>query len=466
MHHRPPCARPEQAVLGGRGSLFKRLGRDALHCLLPFLDLRSLGALDSALTNRAEREEPWLPALADMSDNSLLCKVLANDVGSVAKWQSCLKWTTSKNISLPSELEFQDLVQATDSLLACLDNSSKVHKILSVKIVDCEGVTAAGLKALERCSGLKRFTLWKSDACEILKKLAQAHWQCFKTLERIDTNISRVDADCITAISSRCPGLKELSVSFYPGDDDDDDDDDAAATDETVKRLSAIQGLEVLELDSVEDLSVRGLSHLKNLTNLRSLEVSCCQHTDALLKVLGSAPLLRLRKLVMTDVKGLSAAGFKHFKGPGLAKLTHLDIHDDIVDENLACVSALVNLQSFRLMGGEITDQGLAHLKPLTAMQDLYIAASISDAGLVHLSQMPLVKLGFFMSQITDAGLDKLQSFFPQLKELSLLCLGRITEDGVERILGSCKKIEKVYIDHCKQISETFRDSIKARGLC
>ena len=49
-------ARPVQV---SRGSLFKRLGRDALHCLLPFLDMKSLGALDSAMTNREERMEPW-----------------------------------------------------------------------------------------------------------------------------------------------------------------------------------------------------------------------------------------------------------------------------------------------------------------------------------------------------------------------------------------------------------------------
>ena len=62
-------------ALLARGSLFKRLGRDALHCLLPLLDLRSLGALDSAMTNRAEREEPWLPDVAQM-DNKLLRELL------------------------------------------------------------------------------------------------------------------------------------------------------------------------------------------------------------------------------------------------------------------------------------------------------------------------------------------------------------------------------------------------------
>ena len=62
-----------------KGSLFKRLGRDALHCLLPFLDVRSLGALDSAMTNRAEREEPWLPAVAQM-DNKLLSELLAKQL--------------------------------------------------------------------------------------------------------------------------------------------------------------------------------------------------------------------------------------------------------------------------------------------------------------------------------------------------------------------------------------------------
>ena len=241
-------------ALLARGSLFKRLGRDALHCLLPFLDLRSLGALDSAMTNRAERAEPWLAAVAQM-DNKLLREVLAKDLwtsrpAEIAQWLLCLKWMTSKDIALPSELKFPFMLQHPETHLACLYSSSKAHKILKIDMKYCAGVTAAGLKALERCSGLKSFSLRAGKSPDIVKELAQMQWQCFKTLERIELKGGIVDPDCMSAISSQCPGLKELTISLGRIDSS------TAVADESMKRLCVeMPRLEVLDLSSASSLS-------------------------------------------------------------------------------------------------------------------------------------------------------------------------------------------------------------------
>ena len=436
---------PSEALLA-RGSLFKRLGRDALHCLLPFLDLRSLGALDSAMTNRAEREEPWLAAVAQM-DNKVLCEKLAMQLSyfprekfaaEYAQWGSCFKWMSSKDIALPSELVFPRELQDTDTHLACVYSSSKAHKIRKIEIRDCEGLTAAGLKALERCSGLKSFKLFTRNAPDVVTKLAQTQWQCFKTLECIDLRSCFIDPDSMSAISSQCPGLKELTISLRRIDSS------TAVADESMKRLCVeMPRLEVLDLSSDSSLSPSGLAHLKSLTNLRSLKMEYSQHTDTLLALLAKMP--SLRKLSLLEGTMLSAAGFEHFKG-GLAKLTELDIryYHNITDDNLAALSGMTNLRRLEIYSLSVTDQGLAHLKGLTSLQDLTISSEhITDAGLAHLCRMPLLKLSISHAQITDAGLDSLHCFF-ELEVLNLWDLNFITDEGVERVMAACKKLEKV----------------------
>ena len=356
---------------------------------------------------------------------------------------------------------FHLYLRNTDTHLACLYSSSKAHKILKIEIRDCWGLTAAGLKALERCSGLKSFKLWVGYAPAVVKELAQTQWQCFKTLERIELQSCRVDPDCISAISSQCPGLKELTISLDKNNIKISD----APADETVKRLcEEMPGLEVLCLNWATDLSQTGLAHIKSLTNLCSLEIRWFHHTDALLAVLAKMP--SLRKLSLTEGSGLTAAGSKHFKG-GLAKLTELELGEcDVTDENLACLCGMKHLQKLHLDDG-VTDQGLAHLQGLTSLQDLSIWSwcSITDAGLAHLSRMPLLKFSLIGAdvEITDAGLDSLHCF-SELEELELWNLNLITEEGVERVLAACKKIKKVRCDG-ELFSEKYCDSLEARGF-
>ena len=421
------------------------------------------------MTNHAERAEPWLAAVAQM-DNKLLSELLAKriwgqtDPAKAVQWLSCFRWVTSKDVAPPSELVFPLALQDTDTHLACLYSSSKARKILKIeikiRIEDCLGVTAAGLKALERCSGIKSFLLWTLNAPAVVKELAQTQWQCFKTLECIDLSVCYVDPDCISAISSQCPGLKELTISFNRAKVNISD----ATADETVKRLCVeMPGLEVLCLIGAFNLSLTGFAHLKSLTNLRSLETNACRHTDALLAVLATMP--SVRKLNLSNSSGLTAAGFEHFKG-GLVKLTHLALEEceDVTDENLACLSGMKHLQNLHIMSHGVSDQGLAHLQGLTSLQDLYISSNhITGAGLAHLSQVPLLKLSLSVAQMTDAWLDSLHCF-SQLEELELWGHNITTKEGVERVLAACKKIEKVSCDG-ELISEKYCDSLEARGF-
>ena len=67
------------------------------------------------------------------------------------------------------------------------------------------------------------------------------------------------------------------------------------------------------------------------------------------------------------------------------------------------------------LIGTQITDAGLVHLKDLTSLKDLYLDGSqITGAGLVHLKDLAsLTTLGLDGTKITDAGLAEIKAALP-----------------------------------------------------
>ena len=469
---------PSKALLA-RGSLFKRLGRDALHCVLPFLDLRSLGALDSAMTNRAEREEPWLPAVSQM-DNKVLSEVLSEDLWvsdkpvKVVQWLSCFKWVTSKDVALPLEFAFPRELPDVNIYLACLEKSSKLHKIIRLGVEQCESVTVAGLGHMKRCTGLKSFTLWVEKAPYLLKELAKIEWPCFKTLECVDLNDCYVDGDCISALASQCPVLKELTITFSRRNFTTSRLNlDALGDDETVLRLSEMKALEILSVPYAHGISLEAHSFVKGLTKLHTLAINRSRYADVLLDHLATMP--SIRELTLSHCGRLTAAAFEHFRG-GLANLTGLELEEcNIIGNNLAAISGMKSIQRLHIIQGEmnylqpdgelidIIDDALVHVRGLTTLYELYVSTEgVTDAGMVHLNRLPLTKLVVGHSQITDVGLDTLHSLSPKLRDLGLWHLDFITEAGVERLLSACKHIKKASVGG-RQISYEHWKSLKDR---
>ena len=375
-------------------------------------------------------------------DNALVCELLTKRwpirANAYDQWRFCLSWVTSKNIALPSVLTFpSDVQNIDDAHLACFNSSSKLHCIVKIEIdyQNYEGPTAAGLKAVERCSRLNSFILIGSHAPYIFEDLGRMQWQCLKTLECIDLRYCRVCPDCISVMSMQCPALKELSIClmymrFI------DEAADIADAEETMKRLSTIQGLEILFIDFAQIISATGLSYLKSSTNLSSIDINYTRHGDAFLKAVADMP--SIRKISLYGIDSISATGFEPFRG---GKLTELDIIEcNITDENVSSLAGMTNLRCLSLAGRNIT-----------------------DAGLVHLSQLPLIKLGLYTDLITDAGLDRLHSF-PQLKEVEMDCLDLITEQGVGRFFEACNNIQKFYCSG-ELLSHEYIKSLEVRAL-
>ncbi len=162
------------------------------------------------------------------------------------------------------------------------------------------------------------------------------------------------------------------------------------ATDVTfaqIGRLTQLWQLMLIE-SSVNDAS---LSHLKGLTDLRSLEL--------------------LRDTRITD------AGLSNLTG--LRNLTRLILpRNQVSDAGLAHLKGLTDLTELNLWGTQVSDAGMAHLKGLTKLSSLEVGNTpVSDAGLVHLQGLTkLSYLGLDLTQVTAVGVNDLKQALPSLK--------------------------------------------------
>jgi hypothetical protein len=121
---------------------------------------------------------------------------------------------------------------------------------------------------------------------------------------------------------------------------------------------------------------------------------------------------------VLQTVHDADLAGLSPLKG--LASLQTLDIRrfDRITDAGLMHLEGFTSLQSLDLFFcQEITDAGLAHLKGLTSLQTLILTNCdrITDAGLAPLKGLTsLRKLSLYgCKQITNAGVAALRDALP-----------------------------------------------------
>ncbi len=84
-------------------------------------------------------------------------------------------------------------------------------------------------------------------------------------------------------------------------------------------------------------------------------------------------------------------------------------------------------------------DAGLAHLKGLTSLQDLYLPPNMTDAGLEHLKGLTsLETLGLGRPNVTDAGLEHLKG----LTSLRTLYLdaAKVTDGGMKGLQSALPK--------------------------
>jgi hypothetical protein len=117
---------------------------------------------------------------------------------------------------------------------------------------------------------------------------------------------------------------------------------------------------------------------------------------------------------------------------------TRYDINNSSsCEEVLSLLAGMSGLRTVLLQGTQATDAGLAHLRGMTGLVDLYIwdASLVTNAGVAHLAGLPkLKKVHIGNSRMTDVGLGHLGGSL-SLEEMSLQG-NRFTDAGLARLRG------------------------------
>jgi internalin A len=118
-------------------------------------------------------------------------------------------------------------------------------------------------------------------------------------------------------------------------------------------------------------------------------------------------------------------------------ELVALDLHDSpVTDNDMLPVLACTQLQMVNLSGTQVGDAGLACLRNLVGVRELWLTGTnVSDegikmiAGFGHLKSISLAR-----TQVSDAGLKQLES----LTELEILHVGEtsISDEGLRHLRG------------------------------
>jgi Leucine-rich repeat (LRR) protein len=226
------------------------------------------------------------------------------------------------------------------------------------------------------------------------------------------------------------------------------------------------------------------LDRLARLQDLRILDLSLTNLTDAGMERLKSLPLVTDLNLVYAEL--ITDAGVAYLKG--WKNLERLNLRGTKVnDTGLEHLKRLTSLKSLDLSFTEVTDNGLEHLASLTELQQLSIGGNkMSGVGLHSLELLPRLRSldlsgsqrtdsGIWSISVTDLNLDSIAAL-AQLRELNLggakitnlglkkltrlielrsldLSGTQVSDKGLE-VLSSLHNLEKLRLWKCKEIGD------------
>jgi hypothetical protein len=166
--------------------------------------------------------------------------------------------------------------------------------------------------------------------------------------------------------------------------------EDRGARDHHLKQLAVFKDLRSLDL-SQSEVTDAGLKELAALTGLRTLRIEHTKVTNAGLKEL--APLTELRKLSINAniAWGVGVEGLAALKG---LRILELGGEARVKDPSLKGFGALQGLRHLNLWQTGVTDAGLKELANLKGLRTLVLAdTKVTDEGVARL-QRALPKCG------------------------------------------------------------------------
>jgi len=216
-------------------------------------------------------------------------------------------------------------------------------------------------------------------------------------------------------------------------------------TDAGLSQLAKIKSLEELDLQG-EHITDAGMGHIGELTNLKSLRFGeAMMITDQ-----GMAKLAALQSLESIDfeLENATIAGLNHLNQ--MPRFTEIRIAVGSHGDAILNLSGLNQLKKLELRDFPVRDQDLACLAQLPRLEKLTIGGPISDAGLFHLGGLTnLHWLGIgadddYAPHITDAGLSYLRNL-NRLELLHISGVNNLTDEGLGH-LGELKALRHLNI--------------------
>jgi hypothetical protein len=178
------------------------------------------------------------------------------------------------------------------------------------------------------------------------------------TGKRSDNSNIRPCEELLAKIA-RQPGLKRLLLKK------------TQTTDEGLKHIGRMTGLEQLYLWDATLVTDAGVAHLANLRNLKKIHIGGSKITDDSLILLSSLP--KIESLVLQN-NHFSDKGFSRLKGENTLKRLFTGLGDfQVTDAGLVHLKDFRNLEALDLQSSKVTASGLEQLKSLTKLTQLWL---------------------------------------------------------------------------------------------
>ncbi len=220
-----------------------------------------------------------------------------------------------------------------------------------------------------------------------------------------------------------------------------------------LKHLSGLKSLERLHLTSTH-VGDKELAYLLDLPNLKSLSLEGTPVTDAGMVHVGK--MTNLERLSLNSAVG--DEGLSHLNN--LTGLRSLILKNPAVtDEGLSHLAGLTNLEFLHLFEAQISNDGLAYLKNMKELKKLYVfSRQITNEGLVHLKDLEKLEYVSLSVTFTETGLEYLSN--QRLRGHIRIDANTITPRGLE-LLSEMKSLEDVLIDCDRNRGEKTDDVVK-----
>ncbi len=324
-----------------------------------------------------------------------------------------------RTIAQMSSLRFLDL-NGTPITDEGLQHLSVLTKLKRLSINDTH-VTPEGLVHLAGMQDLENLYIYNTITDDSVKHVSR-----LKGLKQLSANLEISDES--VALLATLPSLEYLSLS------------DPRITDAALADIARMPSLTTLLFQGCS-ITDRGLTRLRNLENLEHLMIARTDVTTAGLRHLMTLPNLNLLSLNLkaeaepnwehlkwfTQVQDLRLRGaaihnadLRHLQGlPQLTQL-NLELEEPIDDTGIAFLKPLTNLENLWINHSIVTDSGLASLSQMNDLERLNVSCMATNEGLLTLGDLDSLRfLQIASPYVTEQGIAALSNRLPSLQDVN-----------------------------------------------